>query len=440
MRIKDSNHRIDWQQTGGLKLRSYSSNSFNIIKVLSSYLFPSNSWNGGVDVDGRYPAYFHVNLLGTSQACNSLTGGGKLTNGVSRASTIYIGAHGNDCEFDATLCGGGPIDIVKRGAGAITLKKPIPYTFTLEAGSAIIPASSTFATPGALVTAAGTSISLQGSTFAPPADYDMNENATAAFALDAAGTLVLGGDGADQTVDFSKISGWGMIRKIGANTVTLVNASTFSGNFDVQGGTLALAAGAGTLNLASVTVAPDATLSLAGGVRVNTGALTVRGAAGAYDSIYGGAEGATAIDGISGEGSVYVVPLSATWTGAVDDDPENLGNWTGLASADALFTGLLTVNFSADDPAGAWNVAKAYSFKGMNFDAAVTGFSFNKSSGAAKISVGANGIVIAGDRAAVNYFDFNTPVDFMALRTTLDFGTNVYARFHAPLGGVANGG
>ena len=52
---------------------------------------------------------------------------------------------------------------MKRGAGAITLKKPIPYTFTLEAGSAIVPASSTFTTPGSLVTAEGTEIVLPGS-------------------------------------------------------------------------------------------------------------------------------------------------------------------------------------------------------------------------------------------------------------------------------------
>ena len=440
MRITDPNHRIDWQQTGDLKIRSYTSSAFNIVKVLSSYLFPSNSWNGGVDIDGRYPAYFHVNLLGTSQACNSLTGGGKLTNGVARASTIYIGAHGNACEFDATLCDGGAIDIVKRGTGAITLKKPIPYTFTLEGGSAIIPASSTFTTPGALVTAAGTSMSLQGSTFAPPADYDMNAAATAAFNVGEGGTLVVGGDGADQTVDFSKMLGTGTIRKVGANTVTLVNASAFSGGIDVQGGTLSLAASAGTVNVASVAVAADATLSLAGGVRVNTSSLSARGATGAPNTFYGGAEGATAVDGISGAGAVYVVPPSATWTGAVDDDPENLANWTGLSRADVLQSGLVTVTFSASDPNGAWNVAKAYSLKGMNFDAGVTGFAFNKTSDAAKIAVGVGGVSIADNRAADSYFDFNTPVDFTAGWTTLDCGTNVRVRLHAPLGGIANGG
>jgi autotransporter-associated beta strand protein len=434
--FRDANHRIEWLQTGDLQFRTDGS---KVAKIGTSYFFPSNSWNGGVSIGDA--STFFVNLLGTSQACNSLFGGGKLTNGVlSKASTIYIGAHGNDCKFDATLCNGGAINIVKRGAGVISLMKPIPYALTLEQGSAVIPANSTFTTSGSLVTAAGTSISLQGSTFAPPADYDMNGSTTAAFMLDSAGTLVLGGDGADQTVDFSKISGSGIIRKIGANTVTFVNASGFTGAFDVQGGTLAVPAAVGTLTLASVTVAPDSTLSLAGGVRINTGALTVRGTVGDYDSIYGGAEGATALDGISGEGSIYLVPPSATWTGAVDDDPENLGNWTGLVTVDALFTGLLTVNFSSADPAGAWNVTKAYSFKGMNFDAGVTGFSFNKSSDAAKMAVGVNGIVIAGDRSAVNYFDFNTPVDFMALWSTLDFGTNAYVRFHAPLGGLANGG
>ena len=441
MRITDPNHRIDWQQTGSLKLRSHASTSFNIIKVLSSYLFPSNSWNGGVDIDGRYPAYFHVNLLGTSQSCNSLTGGGKLTNGVARASTIYIGAHGNACEFDATLCDGGAIDIVKRGAGAITLKKPIPYTFTLEEGSAIVPASSTFTTPGALVTAAGTSITLQGSTFAPPVGYDMNAAATAFFSLATSGsTLVVGGDGADQTVDFSKIAGVGVLRKVGANTVTLVNASSFNGAFEVEGGTLALTSDAGTLFLGSVSVAAAATLSLADGVRVNAAALTVRGTSGTPDVTYGGAEGATAVDGLAGAGVVFVMPATATWTGAVDDDPENLANWTGISHTDVLLSGLVTVTFSAADPNGAWNVAKAYSLKGMNFDAGVTGFAFNKTSNAAKIAVGAGGVSIADNRAADSYFDFHTPVDFTAGWTTLDCGTNVRVRLHAPLGGIANGG
>ncbi|MBQ6010342.1 MAG: hypothetical protein IJL17_17550 [Kiritimatiellae bacterium] len=435
MYITDPDHRIDWLQTGGLRFR-YSS---QVVKILSSYLWPSNSWNGGVTIESN--SKFYVNLLGSAQACNSLLGGGNLTNGVlTRASTIYIGAHGNDCEFNATLRDGGAIDIVKRGTGAITLKKPIPYTFTLEEGSAIIPPSSTFTTPGSLVTAEGTEIVLPGSTFAPPADYDMNVASTASFTLDGGGVLVVGGDGADQTVDFSKIAGLGSgtLRKVGANTVTLVNASGFSGAFEVEDGTLALAASAGTFSLGSVSVASGATLSVADGVRVSTSSLIVRGVTGTVGTTYGGADGATAIDGIAGAGSVVVVPASVTWTGAVDDDPDNLDNWTGLSDADALLTGLLTVNFSSSDAAGAWNVAKAYVFKGMNFDAGVTAFTFNKSSEAAKISVGAGGIVIADNRAAAIPFEFKTPVDFTAHWVTLDFGSNVVARFRAPLGGVAN--
>ncbi len=432
----DTDHRIEWLQTGDLK---FSASGGRVAKIGTSYFFPSNSWNGGVSIGNS--STFYVNLVGTSQACNSLFGGGKLTNGVlTKASTIYIGSHGNACEFDATLCAGGAINIVKRGTGAIALMKPIPYTFTLEQGAALIPTNSTFTTPGSLVTAAGTYFALQGSMFTPPADYDMNDATTATFVPTMGGVLVLGGDGADQTVDFSKISGDGVVRKVGANTVTLVNASGFTGTLDVQGGTLALAASAGTVNLASVTVAADTTLSLAGGVLVNAGSLTARGVSGTPETSYGGAEGATAIAGISGEGSVYIVPLSATWTGAVDDDPENLANWTGLSSADALFTGLLTVNFSASDPVGAWNVTKAYSLKGMNFAAGVTSFSFNKSSNAAKLSIGLGGISITDTRSSASWFDFYTPIDFLATWSTLDIGTNVSARFHAPLGGVDNGG
>ncbi len=441
VRIGDRDHRIDWLQTGGLKIKSSSATNANSTKILTSYFFPSNSWNGGVTIESS--AIFFVNLLGTSQACNSLSGGGNLTNGVlTRASTIYIGAHGNDCEFDATLRDGGAIDIVKRGAGAITLKKPIPYAFTLEEGSAIIPAGSTFTTPGSLVTAEGTAITVIGRTFAPPADYDMNAASTASFTLGDGGVLVVGGDGADQTVDFSKIAGVGVgtLRKVGANTVTLVNASGFNGAFEVEGGTCALAASAGSFNLGSVSVASGATLSLAEGVRVSTGALVVRGVTGVVDTAYGGAEGATALDGIAGAGTVFVVPASVTWTGAVDDDPDNLANWTGLSDADALLTGLLTVNISSADAAGAWNVAKAYAFKGLNVDAGVTAFTFNKTSDAAKIAVGAGGMVIAGNRSAASPFEFKTPVDFMAHRVTLDFGSNVVAQFRAPLGGVANAG
>ena len=436
MYISDPDHRIDWLQTGGLRFRN---SGGQVVKILSSYLWPSNSWNGGVTVESK--ANFYVNLLGSSQACNSLSGGGNLTNGVlTRASTIYIGAHGNDCEFDAMLRDGGAINIVKRGAGAITLKKPIPYTFTLEEGSAIIPADSTFTTPGSLVTAEGTSIAVLGSTFAPPADYDMNAASTASFTLGDGGVLVVGGDGADQTVDFSKIAGVGVgtLRKVGANTVTLVNASGFNGAFEVEGGTLALAASTGSFNLGSISVASGATLSIADGAHVNTASLTVRGVTGTVGTTYGGADGATAIDGIAGAGAVVVVPASVTWTGAVDDDPDNLANWTGLLDATTLQSGLLTVNFSPADAAGAWNVTKAYVFKGLNFDAGVTAFTFNKSSEAAKISVGAGGVVIADNRAAVNTFEFKTPVGFTAHWVTLDFGSNVVARFRAPLGGVAN--
>ena len=52
-------------------------------------------------------------------------------------------------------------------------------------------------------------------------------------------------------------------------------------------------------------------------------------------------------------------------------------------------TGLLTVNFSASDPSGAWNVAKGYSFRGFVFAPEVQAFSFNKSGNAASLTVGA---------------------------------------------------
>jgi hypothetical protein len=124
----------------------------------------------------------------------------------------------------------------------------------------------------------------------------------------------------------------------------------------------------------------------------------------------------------------------------VDDDPENLANWTGLASADALQTGLLTVNFSASDPSGAWNVARAYSFKGFVFAPDVQSFAFNKSGEAASLAVGAGGISMPDNRSASSPLEFRTPLDFTAIHTTLDFGSNVVARFRAPLGGVSNGG
>lgn len=434
--IDDPAHRVDWLQTGGLRFRNSGS---KVAKILSSYFWPSNSWNGGVAIE--YKSDFYVNLLGTSQACNSLMGGGQLTNGVlARTSTIYIGAHGNDCEFDATLKDGGAIDIVKRGAGTITLKKPIPYTFTLESGRALIPASSTCSTVGTLVTAAGTSIAIQGRTFAPPAGYDMNAADTATFSTVLGGTLEVGGD-VDQTVDFSKITGNGILKKTGSGTTTLVNASSFVGEIVVEGGTLAFAASTGTNNFSTVTVAAGATLDLASGTRLNANALSVRGVAGATDSLYGAGGGdATALDGLTGTGVVYVVPASATWTGAVDDDPENLANWTGLASADALQTGLLTVNFSASDPSGAWNVARAYSFKGFVFAPDVQSFAFNKSGEAASLAIGASGISMPDNRSASSPLEFRTPLDFTAIHTTLDFGSNVVARFRAPLGGVPNSG
>ncbi|MBO7687952.1 MAG: hypothetical protein J6V72_16315, partial [Kiritimatiellae bacterium] len=436
VKFNDPNHRIDWLQTGNLR---FNSSGNKVAKIQSDYFWPSNSWNGGVTIDSD-KATFYVNLLGTSQACNSLMGGGKLTNGLATAATVYIGAHGNACEFDATLCDGGAINIVKRGAGGITLKKPIPYAFTLEEGSAIIPSSSTVATPGTLVTSAGTSIAIQGSTFAPPAAYDMNAATTATFVPCVGGTLVLGGEN-DQTVDFSKIAGDGILKKTGAGTVTLVNASSFVGEIVVEGGTLAFASSTGTNNASSVTIAAGATLDLASGTRLNASALSVRGVAGETDVLYGAGGGdAMALDGLTGGGVVYVVSASATWTGAVDDDPENIANWTGLSSVDALQTGLLTVNFSASDPSGAWNVAKGYSFRGFVFAPAVQSFSFNKSGNAASLAVGAGGISMPDNRSASSPLDFHTRLDFTATHTTLDLGTNVVARFRAPLGGVANGG
>ena len=143
VRYRDPERRVVWEQTGDLCFFYGGA----IAKFFTDDFFPCNPWNGGVKVVAHATQFFALNLLGTSHRCNSLFGGGIVSNSYEKTSVVTIGENGNDCLFDVVLGEDGPIDIVKEGAGRLTLEKPVHDTFTLAGGTAVIPEGSTFATP-----------------------------------------------------------------------------------------------------------------------------------------------------------------------------------------------------------------------------------------------------------------------------------------------------
>lgn len=432
VRFNDPYGRIDWNMTGNLCFKGSRNPQ---AKIVSDNFLPHNAWNGGVSV-GTESAAFRVDLLGTTQSCNSLFGGGKVTNGVSKTATVNIGENGNDCLFDVALCPGTPIDIVKKGVGQIELRKPVTGTFTLEEGAALVTGSSTFAA-GTLLTAEGTRFEVRGTTFALPADYTAS-GALAEFTLTSGGVLRIGDDGADKVIDCSKIKGDAqtVIEKVGSNTITLQNATTFLGTVRVTGGTLAFDADVDAPDFASIEVAAGSTLDLASGLALRAHALDVRGAAGAMNGLYSGAaaDGVTVYEGLTGAGTIRVTPASAVWTGAVDDDPYKASNWKGIVDAPDVVGGSFSGTFAEGDPQGTMDVAGALAFAGVRFTGDVASFTFRGTTADASLTLGTGGLSV-DNRAATSpfAFDVRTPVIPSGAAQNWAFGSNTTLRLHGPL-------
>ncbi len=389
-----------WEQTGNLHFKTHHSGARSLCQIMSDDLFPHGAANGAVVIETSQNI-FTVNLRGTTQSCNSLIGGGVITNTSETAATINIGENGNNCQFDVKIGENSPMVINKLGAGEILVSKPIPGTFSVQGGTVVVSDATGAVTFGSLTMAEGTSLDVRGGIATLPPDFDLSSTGTGVFCVTEAGVLRVGGD-ADTSFDISRLSSdtSAVLEKVGSGCLTLVGTSSFNGKLLVREGRVAVSADASLRTLAAIEVADGAALDLATDVRLVTYALTAGDAVGAVDHVYSGTAGENieALTGLTGEGQVSVARATALWTGAVDDSATNPGNWQGISDAPDVTGGTFTPVFAAaSDNDGKMDVTKGMAFRGLKFTTDITSFTLAAAQTDASLALGMDGISLAGE-------------------------------------------
>lgn len=122
-----------WAQNGDLKLTGTMAMS-----IRANNCLPRASTNGIVQVLGN--SYSHLDLWGKTNTVNGLVVAGEatLTNSVAGVSQLVLGSVVRDGVFSVARVGGGPIEMVKRGTGTLTVTNTPSFpSMRVEAGTVL---------------------------------------------------------------------------------------------------------------------------------------------------------------------------------------------------------------------------------------------------------------------------------------------------------------
>ncbi|MCE9591263.1 MAG: autotransporter-associated beta strand repeat-containing protein, partial [Planctomycetes bacterium] len=258
------------------------------LKLGAAGVIPDGSGNGNVSVAAT------LDLNGFSETINGLSGAG-IVDGTSGTPTFTVGANNQTSTFSG---------IIKNTAGTLALTKTGTGTLTLSGTNTF--AGATTISNGTLQLSGGSNrLYNSGTTSAAAVDvasgatFDLNGNNQTIDGLTNSGSVTLGsgtltvGNSSGTTTFGGVVSGTGGFSKAGSGTITLTNASTYSGATTVSAGTLKLSGGSnrlynsGTSSTTDVSVSSGGVLDLdgtsqtiddltgAGGVTLNAGSLTV---------------------------------------------------------------------------------------------------------------------------------------------------------------------
>ena len=289
----------------------------------------SNSFNGGLAVNGGVLQLGNANALnpsgsnavsvasgatlrlnGFSPTIAGLTGSGTVEDGNATVSTLTLNVASGSSSFAGTLVNGtaGSLNLTKSGTGTQTLTGLNTYTGTTTMSGGILSVSSAASlgsgTAPLSFTAATTLNASADLTLTKP----ITQNAAATYDVDATKTLTIGGT----------IAGGSQLFKTGAGTLVLGVVNTYSGQTNVNGGTLRLgvanaiaspnvAVVGGTFDLAGFneslgTNAPTFTLGNSGtaGAIVGSGTITTGTGGNGYQLAYGSVSGSSVLSGSAG--------------------------------------------------------------------------------------------------------------------------------------------
>ena len=122
-----------WAQNGDLKLTGTMA-----MTIRANNCLPRASTNGIVQVLGN--RFCHLDLFGKTNTVNGLVVSGEatLTNSVAGVSQLVLGSVVRDGVFSVARVGGGPIEMVKRGTGTLTVTNTPSFpVMSVEAGAVL---------------------------------------------------------------------------------------------------------------------------------------------------------------------------------------------------------------------------------------------------------------------------------------------------------------
>lgn len=168
-----------WAQNGDLKLTGAMS-----MVIRANNCLPRASTNGIVQVLGNSLSYF--DLYGKTNAVNGfvVAGGATLTNSVGGVAQLVLGSVVPNGVFSVAKVGGGPIEMVKRGTGTLTVTNTPSFpSMRVETGTALFKDDD--CTLGSFSANAGTSVVVDNSTLA----FEAADASDATFQVNRGATL-----------------------------------------------------------------------------------------------------------------------------------------------------------------------------------------------------------------------------------------------------------
>ena len=259
-----SNPANNWS-AGGLRIEE------GTLKLGASEVIPHGSQRGLVFVE----AAGRLDLAGFNEEVVGLSGTGTVDNSAAGPSTLTInGGSSNPSEFLGSIrSSSGPLSLVKRGAGQLTLAGDNTYGGSTQVteGTLLVerPASLPgFGTAGRVNVSGGTLTVRLGPTAWTSPDLTAFE-AAAPFNGGVMGLNVPGGESFSHVGNLGATQPVKNILKLGSGTLSLDGTNTYTGTTTVANGTLVAASPAslpGYDSLLSVTVNSGGVLGVRAGV------------------------------------------------------------------------------------------------------------------------------------------------------------------------------
>lgn len=238
--------KVVWNTSGDLVISPFDGGSGFLTYLNGTDALPHGAGRGDVVIKLGVEA-----LVNASQSFNSLTGGGTVRNTAADPVSFTIGCDGEDTTYEivpatgSVTIGGNALanagwTVTKTGAGDLTLKSAPPSSLVVEGGDVIVPVTLSLPASSIKLPSGSKLRVVNGATLANPAAIFADDTVSRTIVLEGAAVLQVGGDGADETVDLSNVSGDAstVIRKVGSNKVTLENYGNFKGAIVQEGGTI----------------------------------------------------------------------------------------------------------------------------------------------------------------------------------------------------------